>query len=139
MALIENKEMAAQVMSTVGSNSDFNMVVHQQGKEKSSKDLDINLTTKTKCKMCDRQMLKFKLRKGMIKEFSHCIDCWKAQHSNGGNTNRTIFHVIGGILRNNNTPSSAPLQKGTTSLKKPVSLEHHIFNRTYGWLVKQSR
>ena len=50
ISLIENKEMAAQAMSTAGSNSDFNMAVHQQGKQ----NLDIKLATKTKCKTCDK-------------------------------------------------------------------------------------
>ena len=69
--------MAARAMSAADSNSDFNMAVHQQGKQKLSKALDIKLATKTKCKTFDKYILKFKLRKGKIKEFSHCIDCWK--------------------------------------------------------------
>ena len=42
-------------------------------------------------------------------------------------------------MPNDNTPSSAPLPKGTTLLKKSVSLAHHIFEETYGWIVKESR
>ena len=83
ISLIETKEMAARAMSIAGCNNDFNMAVHKKVNQKSSKDLDINLATKTNCKTCDKQMLKFTPRKGKIKEFSHCIDCWKAQRSNG--------------------------------------------------------
>ena len=54
ISFIENKEMAARAMSTAGSSSDFNMAVHQQGKQKLSKNLEIKLATKTKCKTCDK-------------------------------------------------------------------------------------
>ena len=83
-------------------------------------------------------MPKFKLRKGKIKEFSHCIDCWNAQCSNAGNTIRAIFDVIGGISHNYDTPSSVPWPKGTTLLKKPVPLARYFFNGTYGWMVNKS-
>ena len=83
-------------------------------------------------------MPKFKLRKGKVKEFSHCIDCWNAQRSNAGNTIRAIFDVIGGISHNYDTPSSAPWPKGTTLLKKPVPLARYFFNGTYGWIVNKS-
>ena len=54
-------------------------------------------------------------------------------------SNEAIFDAIAGILHNDNTPSSAPLQEGTTLLKKIVSLEHHIFDGTCGWMVKKLR
>ena len=42
--------MAAEVMSTEYSNSNFNMAVHQQGKQKSSKNFDLNSLRKLNVK-----------------------------------------------------------------------------------------
>ena len=50
ISLPETKEMAAEVMSTEYSNSNFNMAVHQQGKQKSSKNFDLNSLRKLNVK-----------------------------------------------------------------------------------------
>ena len=63
--------MSARAMSIAGCNSDFNMAI--QRKQKSSKDLDIKLARESKCKACDKQMLKFMLRKDIKRLESSAI------------------------------------------------------------------
>ena len=111
------------------------------------KEMQPKLAIKVKCKNCDKQFQKFTLRKGRagkgpsLKEFSLCIDCWRAsvkqadaQHKH---TTSALFDVIGGI-------SDAPRRTGghLAAVKSRkhyhVTLDHHIFNDTYGWIVKES-
>ena len=58
-------------------------------------------------------MPKFILRKGKLKEFNICIDCWKDQHGKKNNTTGALFDVIGGIS------TDQPSKKPTTNTKLP--------------------
>jgi len=105
ISLIENKEMTARAMSSVATG-DFNVALHQQETQQNGtpKDTDTKFQTKTNCKTCNKMILKFKLRRGKIREFTHCINCWKKIHvsskvnpnSNANNTG-AIFDVLGAI------------------------------------------
>ena len=52
--------------------------------------------------------------------------------SNTSNTG-ALFDVLGAI----NGPHAVP--KHQSKLSKPVTLQYHIFNGTYGWMIKESR
>jgi len=105
ISLIENKEMAARAMSSIAMG-DFNVALHQLETRQNgtAKDTDTKFQTKTNCKTCNKVILKFKLRRGKIREFIHCINCWKKIHvsfkvnlnSNTNNTG-TIFNIFGAI------------------------------------------
>lgn len=150
ITLIENKEMAVRAMSSGASSGDSNMAIHQQGADLkhptghyTCKDGDQTLQMKTNCRMCNKVMMKFKLRRGQPKEFTHCINCWKKIHttpsgnSNSKNTsnNGAIFDVLGAI----SDPLPALKLIPKKKLRHPVTLQHHIFDGTYGWMVKESR
>ena len=134
ISLIENKEMAVRAMTT-GISADMTTAVNQT-KSKSSRDVQTKLSLKKKCQNCDKLMPKFILRKGKLKEFNICIDCWKDQHGKKNNTTGALFDIIGGIS------TDQPTKKPTTNAKLPnksVLLDHYIFDGTYGWMVKESR
>ena len=50
-------------------------------------------------------MSKFKMRKGKLREYDHCIQCWRKSHpiqvspSSPDNTTGALFDVIGGIKK----------------------------------------
>ena len=126
ISLIENKEMAVRAMTT-SISADMTTAVNQT-KSKSSRDVQTKLSLKKKCQNCDKLMPKFILRKGKLKEFNICIDCWKDQHGKKNNTTGALFDVIGG------TSIDQPTKKPTTNTKLPnksVSLDHYIFDGTY--------
>ena len=137
ISLIENKEMASRAMSssstTPNTTIDLAAVSHPD-QRKSAKDNDPKLTMKATCQLCNRSIHKYKLRRGKFKEFNHCIACWRKVYvtpSNSGTENAgAIFDTINSICN----PLS---QRKTTS--KMISVEHHIFDGTYGWMAKESR
>ena len=80
ISLIKNKEMAARAMSSPGTTTDFSIAPLHSSKQKQSKELQAKLALKTKCATCSKQMQRFKVLRGRVKEFSLCIDCWKAKN-----------------------------------------------------------
>ena len=61
--------------------SQHGYTIHQQWTNpKQQKDDDTKLQIKTNCKKCSRTIMKFKMRRGKPKEFTHCINRWKKLH-----------------------------------------------------------
>ena len=74
------------------------------------------------------------IRNGKLREFTHCLQCWrKLNPSKSGsnqsslNSARAIFDVLDGI----NVDSTRTASKG-------ISLQHHIFDGIYGWIIRES-
>lgn len=130
ISLIENKEMASRAMSSSSApTTTINLAaVSQPDQRKSAKDNDPKLTMKTTCQLCNRSISKYKLRRGKFKEFSHCITCWRKVYATPHSTEHAgaIFDTISSI-------SNQPNQR------KSISVEHHIFNGTFGWMARESR
>ena len=131
IAIIENKEMACRAMA---SSSESTMAVHH-GNNKNS-EVDSKLSVKTNCKQCQRTILKFKLRRGKFKEFTHCVQCWRKLHNvntpvESREKQGAIFDVIATVNESN---------REVKKQAKPLpSLKHHIFDGTYGWMIKESK
>ena len=96
ISLIENKEMAARAMSSPITTTDISIAPLHSSKQKQSKELQAKLALKTKCSTCSKQMQRFKVLRGRVKEFSLCIDCWKAKNPKPTSSDETggLFDVI---------------------------------------------
>ena len=140
ISLIENKEMAARALSSAFVSNDSSTAIHQQRANlKNQKEGDQRLRMKTNCLTCNKTIAKYKMRRGNPKEFTHCITCWQKIHQSSPsssdkrtNSNNTgaIFDYVGAI----NQPS-IPKKKPY----KGPTLQHHIFDGSYGWMIKESR
>ena len=139
ISLIENKEMAARALSSASVSNDSSMAIHQRGASwKHQKEGDQRLHMKTNCLTCNKTIAKYKIRRGKPKEFTHCITCWQKIHQTSpsssdkrtSNNTGAIFDYVGAI----NQPS-IPKKKPY----KGLTLQHHIFDGSYGWMIKESR
>ena len=135
ISLIENKEMATRAMSSSLSTS-LTLELNMAANTSKPKPFHDKLTIKAKCKSCHKQIQKFKIRRGKLKEFTECIECWKSR--NQDNTTGALFDTLGSISTDSNEAHSR--KKSTTHQnKKSTALDHHIFDGTYGWMVKESK
>ena len=138
ISIIENKEMAVRAMNATVS-VDSAMAVHNDAYKRSNQNPDPKLTIKVQCKTCPRQIFKFKLRKGNYKQFSHCVQCWRKLHSDdSGDKQGAIFDVVGAVSSADSSSSPAPC-KSKKNARPRLVIKHHIFDGTYGWMVKESR
>ena len=112
-----------------------NAAIHQDSSRLRSNDnITANLNIKTSCQFSKKPMSKLKLRKGKIKEFIHCIQCWRKSHltqqpsPSSSNTTGALFDVLGGInnLFRNQTRDIA-------------YLDSHIFDGPFRWMIKESQ
>ena len=113
-----------------------------------SKELQAKLSVKIKCK-CGKLFQKFKLRKSKagkppsLKEFSLCIDCWRATKPENDKPHKahvdpsasTLFDVVSVL---SDTPVGSH-QAAVKSPRQPIKLDHHIFDGTFGWVVTESK
>ena len=139
ISLIGNKEMAIRAMSSYSGHHDSTntAAVHQRQPNKPT-DHQKKLQLKSKCKNCDREIQKFKMRYGKLKEFDLCIECWRAKNSNKNKDNNSaLFDVVGGLSTNRSEKSNP---SKTISRKANIQpLLHHIFDGSYGWMIKDSK
>ena len=138
ISLIENKEMAVRAMSSYTGQHDATntSAVHQKPIKS---DLNKKLQLKSKCKNCDKVIQKFKMRYGKLREFDLCIECWRDKNSNKNQDNNSaLFDVVSGVSTSTSNKSSNP--PSATSRKPHIQpLLHHIFDGSYGWMIKDSK
>ena len=111
-----------------------------------SRDMQAKLNIKATCLQCQTPFQRFKLRhtkygRKSLKEFTLCIDCWKASNSRKSTKPRdsnvdtagALFDVIASVNSNRQTK---PIKTQKPSSK--LVLDHYIFDGSYGWMVAES-
>ncbi len=204
ISLVENKEMAARAMRTNSTQDSSSSINAMNVSSRVPQEIQAKLSITTKCSNCEKQFKKFKLRKERgkfkLKEFSLCVECWRAKISNSTNSsitdhdNDALFDSISGITvtedpdrtvntrismivpvnktagsrrakkrrkkkikesTDNQDPTSAigtseadtfGTSEGDTSMERnsdgtvaSVTLDHHIFDGTRGWVAAESK
>ena len=134
ISLIENKEMASRAMTTSVSLNDLAGISNSTPRKVPTKEGESKLSIKISCKSCSKPINQFKLRRGKFREFTHCIACWRKIH-NVPPSNYSTMENTGAIF---DTLSSLT-NKTDSPARKTVSLNHHIFDGTYGWMMKESQ
>lgn len=137
ISLIEGKEMAARAMSAYSSlpsrpEGSVSSVMHNHKPQYDRADTQKKLNIKSKCKNCEKEIQKFKLRYGKLREFHLCVECWRKRDNSKKDNNSALFDVVSSL--SNGKESQLPTKHHTTP-----SLQHHIFDGTYGWMVKESK
>ena len=131
--------MAVRAVSSYTGQHDATntSAVHQQAPIKF--DINKRLQIKSKCKNCDKVIQKFKMRYGKLRQFDLCIECWRAKDSNKNKDNNSaLFDVVCGV---STSPSNKPSNLPKVTSRKPhiQPLPHHIFDGSYGWMIKDSK
>lgn len=142
ITIIENKEMAARAIAMPDRHHQTNAI-----NSDISKDVQLKLAQKSKCKQCHKTIQRYKLRnKGpnkVLKEFQLCVDCWRKDRwpengePQGKPTTGAIFDVIKAVHVTPSKPSS--IVSTISSKNNPQLIDHHIFDGTYGWMIAESK
>jgi len=145
ISLIENKEMAVRAMSSYTGHQDTTntSAVHHRQPSKPN-DHHRKLQLKSKCKNCDKEIQKFKIRYGKLREFDLCIECWRSKNTNKSkDSNSALFDVVSALSTSPNKTSKPPKAtkptKATNCSPHVQPLLHHIFDGSYGWMIKDSK
>lgn len=143
--IIENKDMAIRATSSAMRNQHSSSVAASTSTGQPSSDLSNKLSQVVKCTKCGNDMKKYKLLQGKfgkprLREFKQCIACWK--QSKQSETPSVGSNIASISHRSNNTVKSTncAVQRPQPEPHCPeVLLDHHIFDGTYGWLLKECK